>query len=204
MYIPTSFVQTELPVLHEFIERHSFGLLVTQRDEAPFASHIPFLLERQAGPHGTLVGHLARANLQWKESQLTEVLAIFSGPHSYISPTWYAEELVVPTWNYIAVHAYGRLTWIHEPTELLAIVNDSVAFYEQSLPDPWQLSAPKDFVDKLVQQIVGFRIEITRIEGKWKLNQNHPPERRERVIEALNNRADENSQQSAAAMRATL
>lgn len=200
MYVPPSFAEPDCKKLHDFVEAHSFGLLVTQSGQTSLASHLPFLLDRQAGPQGTLVGHLARANSQWDQVGGDEVLAIFSGPHAYISPTWYAEDLVVPTWNYIAVHVYGRVTWIDDPTELLAIVKDSVQFYEQSLPQPWQFDAPPDFIDKLLKQIVGFRIEITRMEGKWKLNQNHPPERRERVIQALSQRLDDNSQGIAAAM----
>ncbi|MDB5337923.1 MAG: paiB [Planctomycetaceae bacterium] len=200
MYVPSSFAETDREKLHDFVEQHSFGLLVTHRKETSLASHLPFLLDRQAGPQGTLIGHLARANSQWEGDDQAEVLTIFSGPHAYISPTWYAEELVVPTWNYIAVHVYGRVTWIHNPTELLEIVKDSVQFYEQSLPQPWQLDAPAEFIEKLLKQIVGFRIEITRMEGKWKLNQNHPAERRERVIQALSQRSDDNSQGIAAAM----
>ncbi len=201
MYVPSSFAETDRKKLHDFVERHSFGLLVTHQQGTSIASHLPFLLERHTGPQGTLVGHLARANSQWDQVDGDEVLTVFSGPHAYISPTWYAEELVVPTWNYIAVHVYGRVTWIHDPDELLAIVKNSVAFYEQSFPQPWQLAAPAEFIEKLLKQIVGFRIEITRMEGKWKLNQNHPPERRARVIDALSQRPDDNSQGIAAAMK---
>ena len=201
MYVPSSFAETDRKKLHDFVEQHNFGLLVTHQQGTLTASHLPFLLDRQAGPQGTLVGHLARANSQWEHVNGDEVLTVFSGPHAYISPTWYAEELVVPTWNYIAVHVYGRVTWIHDPDQLLAIVKNSVTFYEQSFPQPWQLAAPAEFIEKLLKQIVGFRIEITRMEGKWKLNQNHPPERRERVIEALSQRPDDNSQGIAAAMK---
>lgn len=204
MYIPASFVETNPQRLHDFIERHSFGILVTQSAGSPFASHLPFLLDRQAGPHGTLTGHIARANPQWKQMDSTEVLVIFSGPHAYISPTWYESELVVPTWNYIAVHASGLLTWIDEPATLREIVDESVQTFEQPLPQPWTMDAPDDFVGKLLLQIVGFRIEITRLEGKWKLNQNHPLERREKVIRVLQARTDDKSREIAAAMVETL
>lgn len=204
MYVPPSFNVTDLVSLHDFIEQHSFGILVTPDNGSPFASHLPFLLDRRTGPYGMLIGHIARANRQWRQGDMPEVMVVFSGPHAYISPTWYESELVVPTWNYMAVHAHGRLTWTEEPSTLREIVESSVSTYERTQPNPWKLTAPDDFIDKLLQQIVGFRIEITRLEGKWKLNQNHPLERREKVIRALRQRHDDNSQSIAAAMEATL
>lgn len=204
MYLPSSFVQDDQNALHGFLEANSFGVLVTQGTVGSTASHLPFLLDRNAGPQGTLIGHVARANPQWKDGEGTEALAIFSGPHAYISPTWYQVELAVPTWNYIAVHAYGRLTWIEDAVVLREIVDASVDRYERSQPVPWKLNAPQDFVDKLLAQIVGFRLEITRLEGKWKLNQNHPVERRERVISALRAQDREDSRAIADAMDATL
>src|SRR5438874_6033211 len=104
MYIPHAFAETDRTRLHDFIEQHSFGLLVSQFDGQPFASHLPFLLERTAGPKGCLIGHMARANPQWQQLGGQSGLAIFSGPHVYVSPTWYESEQVVPTWNYVAVH----------------------------------------------------------------------------------------------------
>src|SRR5262245_24231491 len=98
MYFPASFAETDPGKLHDFIEQHSFGTLVSQVDGLPFATHLPFLLERTSGPHGTLVGHTAQANPQWRELAGQTTLAIFSGPHAYISPTWYEAEQVVPTW----------------------------------------------------------------------------------------------------------
>src|SRR5438445_13331101 len=109
MYIPAHFLESDLPTLHEFIERNSFGLLVSQCDGSPFASHLPFLLERSSGSRGTLVGHMARANPQWEQASGQRVLAVFSGPHAYISPTWYEADAVVPTWNYAAVHVTGHV-----------------------------------------------------------------------------------------------
>ena len=109
MYIPAAFVESDPTALHGFIEQHSFGLLVSQLDGQPFASHLPFLLDRAAGTQGTLIGHMARANPQWRQSDGQTALVIFSGPHAYISPTWYEADQVVPTWNYAAVHAYGKM-----------------------------------------------------------------------------------------------
>jgi transcriptional regulator len=200
MYVPASFAETDIAKLHAFVEQYSFGVLINQVDGTPQASHLPFLLDRNAGPHGTLIGHMARANPQWKESEGREALALFSGPHVYVSPTWYDAVEVVPTWNYIAVHVYGKLTLIHDPQALLDIVRSTVQLYEAGFPKPWELNASVDFVEKLLRQIVGFRIEISRIEGKWKLNQNQPVERRQRVIRNLKDRTDEDSLAIADAM----
>jgi transcriptional regulator len=129
-------------------------------------------------------------------------LAIFSGPHAYVSPTWYEADKVVPTWNYVAVHAYGRLELIEDADATEAVLRRTVETYEAALPVPWRLDEPPEFVSRLAQQIVAFRIPIERIEGKWKLNQNHPPERRATVIAAFASRPDENSQEIARLMRA--
>ncbi len=185
MYVPPHFAETDPDTLHAFIERHSFGQLISLVDKVPFVTHLPFLLDRAAGPHGTLIGHMARANLQWRELANQTALVVFSGPHAYISPRWYEATNVVPTWNYVAVHAYGPVQLVEEPTGILDIVRRSVNLYESGMPRPWTLDAPSTFVDRLLTQIVGFRIEIARIEGKWKLNQNHPVERRKKVIDAL-------------------
>lgn len=179
---------------------HSFATLVSHVGGEPFASHLPLLIDAEAGPHGTLVGHMARANPQWRSDD-DSFLAIFHGPHAYISPTWYEDTDVVPTWNYAAVHAYGRLQLIEDRSTLEQIVRDYVAFYEAAMPQPWTISASREYLDKMLAAIVGFRIEITRLEGKFKLNQNHPQQRRERVIKTLTERGDENSLEVAVLMR---
>ena len=204
MYIPEAFRVSDLPTLHEFIERNSFGLLVSQHDGSPFATHLPFLLERTSGTFGTLLGHVARSNPQWEQLSDQRILVVFSGPHAYISPTWYDAELVVPTWNYVAVHAYGRVRLVESGDELFAIVRHSVEVYEQSMPRPWAIGEFDTFLERLLKQIVGFRIEIDRIEGKWKLGQNHAAERREKVIQVLEEQGDENATAIAAMMRQRL
>jgi transcriptional regulator len=204
MYVPSVFAETDLTRLHDFIEKNSFGLLVSRVDGLPFATHLPFLLERQAGPQGRLLGHVARANPQWQEAGGQTVLAIFTGPHAYISPTWYEAEHVVPTWNYVAVHVYGQLQVIEDPSALLELVQKTVQVYEQPMSRPWSLGGPTVFVERMLAQIVGFRIEIERIEGKWKLNQNHPIERRKKVIRALQSRHSEDAQELAALMAGML
>src|SRR5262249_56866648 len=113
MYAPPPFPVSAPATLHDFIERHSFGLLASQVDGVPFASHLPFLLDRAAGPHGTLVGHMARANPHWREAGGQTALAVFSGPHAYVSPSWYQAQPVVPTLNYTPRHAYRRAHVLH-------------------------------------------------------------------------------------------
>ncbi len=204
MYIPAAFAETDLATLHDFIERHSFGLLVSQADGLPFATHLPFLLDRTAGPYGALVGHMARANPQWHDAAGQTGLAIFSGPHAYVSPTWYESEQVVPTWNYTAVHAPGPVQLVEDEAALVEILQQSVQVYERTLPRPWTFDASGTYGRRLLPQIVGFRIPIEKIEGKFKLNQNHPVERRQKVVRALRERGGEDARAVAAMMGAML
>jgi transcriptional regulator len=193
MYIPAHFAQPDVGALHEAIERYSFATLVSGAGGELTASHLPLLLERAGGEHGTLLGHMARANSQWREAAGQDVLAIFSGPHVYVSPSWYEATQVVPTWNYVAVHAYGRLELMEERAAVESLLARMVAVYEAGQARPWRLDEPAEFVDRMLRQIVAFRIPISRLEGKWKLNQNRPAEQQQRVIDVLSRRADENS-----------
>lgn len=204
MYVPPHFAETDRAALHDFIEAHAFGLLVSQSGGVPFATHLPFLLDRNTGPHGTLIGHVARANPHWHELAGAPALAVFTGPHAYISPTWYEEEPAVPTWNYVAVHATGRAELVDDRDALRDIVARSVAVFEAGMPTPWRFEPDTTYADRLLAQIVGFRVRIETLEGKWKLNQNHPAGRREKVIRALEVAHDENGRAVAAAMRRTL
>jgi len=199
MYIPAAFHETDQTKLFDLIQQYSFGLLVSAAHGEPFASHLPILLDRSFSPHGCLVGHMARANPQWKQAADQTVLAVFSGPHAYVSPTWYESENVVPTWNYAAVHVYGTLRAFDEREQLLQIVTDYVDFYEATMPQPWTFDRTSEYAQKMVQAIVGFRIEISRIEGKFKLNQNHPLERQQKVVRALN-ASESHMDQSVAAL----
>ena len=203
MYIPRAFEVTDRERLFAFIRANSFGILFSQSNGQPCATHLPFLLETDNGPHGTLRGHFARANPHWQVIE-GEGLVVFSGPHAYISPTWYEAENTVPTWNYTAVHAYGHITLIQDKEELLQLVQDTVHFYEASMPTPWQFDSSHEFYRKMVGGIVGFTIEITRLEGKWKLNQNHPLERQQKVVKALQHSKDQNEQAIAALMAENL
>jgi transcriptional regulator len=201
MYVPSHFAESDPATLHAFVERHSFGLLVSQVGGVPFATHLPFLLDRDAGPHGTLIGHMARANPHWKELVGQTALAVFSGPHAYVSPSWYEAENTVPTWNYAAVHAYGPVRLVEDRDALLDIVQKSVTVYEAAMPRPWTLDGSPAFVDRLLGQIVGFHIRIDKIEGKWKLSQNHPADRRARVVRALQLQGGEDAMAVAEMMR---
>src|SRR5205823_11382641 len=163
------------------------------------ASHLPILLNGDAGPYGHLLGHMARANPQWK-SVLGEALVIFSGPHAYVSPAWYEQGGTVPTWNYVAVHAYGTFHVVEDRAQLLDILRRTVTAYESPRPEPWTFDESEPHVETMLRAIVGFRIEITRLEGKWKLSQNHSEERRRRVVRALGSQPDYDSQAVAALM----
>ena len=195
MYTPSAFVVSDRESLHDFIKSHSFATLVSNDGDIVDASHLPLLLDRDAGEHGQQTGHFAKANPHWKDLDGRGVLAIFHGPHAYVSPSWYAEQNVVPTWNYVAVHAHGTLRIEHDRDRLLDIVRQSVEVYEAAMPSPWRLDyAEPSFIDGLLNGIVGFTIGIEQLEGKWKLNQNHSAERQKRLIAGLRTRPDTGSQ----------
>lgn len=186
MYMPEAHRVDDRSQLHEFIEAHSFGILVSAADDCSLAAtHLPLLLHRDAGPHGTLLGHVARANPQWRSANGREVLVIFPGPHAYVSPAWYHSEAVVPTWNYVTVHAYGVLQIIDDEAAVLQTLAELVERHEHSRPDPWRFDASTEFARRMAGMVAAFRIEITRLEGKWKLSQNHSVERRKGVVAGL-------------------
>ncbi|QDT90084.1 FMN-binding negative transcriptional regulator [Gimesia algae] len=205
MYVPSSFAETDLETLHRFVEQHSFATLVTNAGDCSFASHLPLLLDRAEGEFGQLIGHLAKANPQADQLQSKNLLAIFHGPHAYISPAWYESNHTVPTWNYQAVHVYGSCILENDPAQLKQILKQYVAFYEAVQPAPWSIpDSDADFVDSLLPAIVGFRIQIKRVEGKFKLNQNQTAERQQKVINALRQQTGENQQAIADQMQANL
>ena len=203
MYVPAAFRESDTGRLHEFIRHHGFALVTTYGTQGLVASHLPVLLEATRGSLGTIVGHFAKANEQAVDFGC-EALVVFSGPHAYISPTWYETPNTVPTWNYVAVHAYGVLMPTDDRTVLAKVLESTVNKYEGSSPSPWLFDANTEFHQKMMEGIVGFEIPITRLEGKWKLNQNHPVERRERVIAALNAVGGEDSLEIARLMAASL
>ena len=186
MYTPPGFEVNDREKLHEFMEHNSFATLISSNEHEPFASHLPLLIERNKGTQGILTGHFARANPHWKVANGRRVLTIFHGPHAYISPGWVQSASMVPTWNYVTVHAYGVVRIIEDGVRLREILQRMVTRYESGRDQPWSMDFAEDgFIDKLAAAIVGFEIEIDRLEGKWKLSQNHPAERREQIISGL-------------------
>ena len=202
MYVPRHFAVTDTDVLHDFIEAHSFATLVTAQGEQPVATRVPVILERTRGPHGILLGHLARANPQWRSFDgVRECLVMFDGPHAYVSPSWYKNTPAVPTWNYAAVHVYGAPRAIHDLDALSSLVDRMVRTYESGMAEPWPGVLPADFRASMLKAIVGFAIEIGRVEGKFKLGQNRPIEDRIGTIEQLEASSDPSARALAALTR---
>ena len=178
MYLPSAFRQDDLAELHAQLQASPFALLTSAGATGVQASHLPLLLAPDEGEFGTLYGHFARANPHWRDLQGgAEALAVFSGPDAYISPGWYPAKAehgkVVPTWNYIAVHARGPVELIEEPERLLQIVSRLSDQHESGRERPWAVSdAPREYIDSMLRAIVGFALPIRRLEGKWKLGQN--------------------------------
>lgn len=185
MYIPKQFEVTDPEVLYPVIRQFSFATVVTHDGKAPVASHLPILLDEERDTP-RLIGHMARANSQWSQfGNGDDALVIFEGPHGYISPAWYETELAVPTWNYVAVHAYGAPKLIEDDAVLLGLVERTVEYYESGRDEPWKADLPADFQAGLLKAIVGFEIPITRLEGKFKLGQNRPQADIEKSVAAL-------------------
>jgi transcriptional regulator len=175
MYSPKHFIIDDSAELHAFMRKHSFATIVTHDGSVPHATHMPVLLESGRGPHGTLVTHMAKANPQWKHFENgQEVLCIFTGPHAYVSPAWYESSPAVPTWNYTAVHAYGVPRLVRDHDRFVQMLHDLVEYYEGDREGRWDGEMPCEFRDQLMKAIAGIEIEITRIEGKYKLSQNRP------------------------------
>ncbi len=192
MYAPSHFAETRVPVLHEAIRALRFGTLVTLTvDDTLEASHVPMLLDPEPAPFGTLRGHIARANPQWRSLKAgVPALAMFLGPHAYITPSWYpskkAHGKVVPTWNYVAVHAHGSLEFYDDPERLRALVTRLTATHEAGRAAPWAVSdAPEDYLRGMLRAIVGFDLPLQRLEGKWKMSQTRPEEDRVAVVAGL-------------------
>jgi transcriptional regulator len=180
MYVPAHFKQESIPILHEAIRRSGFGTLVTMGESGLEASHIPMLIDPSAGPFGTLHGHIARANFQWRRATTSvQAVAMFLGPNAYITPSWYPTKYktgkVVPTWNYVAVHAHGTIAFFDDPSDLRTMVTKLTKVHEAARSTPWEVDdAPAEYIDSMLKGIVGFKLSITRLEGAWKLSQNRP------------------------------
>jgi transcriptional regulator len=197
MYQPPHFREDRLAVQHALIRTHSLGLLVTAGPSGLQANHVPFLVDADGSEHGTLRVHLARANPQLQElTAITECLVVFQGPQQYISPSLYPTKRehgkVVPTWNYITVHAWGRPRVIDDAAWLRRQVEDLTLHKEGSRPAPWTVSdAPEQFVAAQLKGIIGIEIPIARIEGKWKVSQNRPAVDQTGVVAGLRGNGDD-------------
>lgn len=196
MYIPRANEESRVPVMHDLIRAQPFGSLVTMSVSggAPglVASHVPMVLEMDSNsPLGTLKAHVARGNTQWRDfTSSIDALAIFAGPHHYISASWYPNAhqtgAEVPTWNYAVVHAYGPLRAIEDPAWLLAHLQGLTYQHEAGFPNAWDLAdAPDGYIAQQMRGIVGLELPIRRLEGKWKASQNRNEVDREAVIQGL-------------------
>jgi len=196
MYTPSHFEETRVAVLHQLIREHALATFVTLGPEGLNANHIPFEIDPEPAPFGTLRGHVARGNPVWRDfSKEIEALLVFQGPQAYISPSWYPTKKetgkVVPTYNYIVVHAYGPLRPIEDRVWLRNLVERLTNRYEAARVEPWKITdAPADYIETMLGAIVGIEIPVTRLVGKWKASQNRPPVDRKGVISGLNEIGD--------------
>jgi transcriptional regulator len=204
MYIPKHFAIVETAACHQVIGQNGFGELVTVDGAGlPFASHLPFLIDTARGENGTLVAHMARANQQWQHfASGKPALAMFHGPHAYISPAWYATHPAVPTWNYVAVHAYGVPKIIDAPAAMEAILRRLVDANEAANGTTWRMSGlTEQYLGGMMRAIVAFEIPIDRLEGKAKLSQNRDATDQARVADALAASGDPSARATSRAMR---
>ncbi|MBM4381891.1 MAG: FMN-binding negative transcriptional regulator [Deltaproteobacteria bacterium] len=215
MYVPEHFAATDLAALQALVRAHAFGTLITARaGEAPFATHLPLALDAARGELGTLIGHVARANGQWRAFDgETQALAVFNRPHAYVSARWYPSAKQVPTWNYVAVHASGRPRVIDDPARKFELLRALMLEHEGALPEPARAlgKGPRDFadipfahLDKLLRGIVAFELPIERIEGKRKLSQNKKLSERRALIAGLEATGAADARAIAALMRVEL
>jgi len=205
MYNPTSFRIEEREAIHALMRENSFATLITMdADGAPFATHLPFVLDAEAGESGTLRAHMARANPQWRHFQEgREVLVVFQGPHAYISPSWYEVQPAVPTWNYAAVHAYG-MPRLLDASGLKTLLYAMVTLNEGKGEAEWQFEMGPEYVEQMMRGIVGFEIPIARLQGKLKMSQNRSETDRRQVLAALQASARASDREVAKVMQAML
>ena len=201
MYLPAHFEETRTPVMHDLLRAHPLATWVVQGADGLEVNHIPFLIDPERGPFGTLVGHVARANPIWQ--QLGPSVVVFQGPQAYVSPNWYpskhAHGKAVPTWNYAVVHAHGTPRAIESRDALLDIVTRLTRVHEGGQAAPWAVSdAPSDFIDQMLKSIVGIEMPIERLVGKWKVSQNRSEPDRLGTVAGLRQQGDAQSVSMAA------
>ena len=197
MYIPKQFQLNDKETIYQIMKENGFATIISDQLKDLSATHLPLMLDDQKN---YLYGHFAKANPQWKDLDNQRVLAIFQGPHSYISPSWYETNQAVPTWNYVAVHVYGDIELVGDQ-ELAQSLSELVSKYEKA-DSTYQLTdVGAEYIAGLSKGVVGFRIKIESIEANAKLSQNHSNERIKRVIEELEKLQSDNERQIAAYMR---
>jgi transcriptional regulator len=210
MYLPKPFEEKRPEILHALLREHPFGALVVMTATGLEANHVPFEIDPDPGPFGTLHCHLSRANQAWHDVVPdTEVLAIFQGPHSYITPSWYPNRHEtgkdVPTWNYIVVHARGPMRVIDDPHHVRGHLEKLLARHEAKRPQPWQITdAPADYVAQQIERIIGIEIPLTSLVGKWKLGQNRTLRDRNAMLQGLLEEGRPDATALAAAVQKTL
>lgn len=198
LYVPRTFSVEDRKVLDQLIDEHPFATLVTPASPEPFVSHVPLLRESDSA----LIGHVARANPHWQHATGVSSIAIFHGPHAYVSPTWYEKPAqAVPTWNLATVHVLGRVELLPEPVDAERVIGALVERFEGRGKNAWRFAMEGRPRETLVANIAAFRIVIERVTGKFKLSQNRGPIDRRRVIDALNATGDAESLATAAWMR---
>jgi transcriptional regulator len=203
MYIPRSFAEDDPETLYQIMREDGFALLISTGDDGPVVTHLPLMLELADDGGAVLCGHMARANPHLDLlADKPDALAVFSGPHGYVSPSWYGTAPAVPTWNYAAVHAQGRISLIDDPAVLAPMLDDLVGLYEDHRETPWRMAdLPAEYRARQIAAIVGFRMPITRLEGKLKLSQNRPAADAALVADALAREPSPDARRTADAMR---
>ncbi|TGN20701.1 FMN-binding negative transcriptional regulator [Leptospira idonii] len=201
MFVPSAFELKDVDLIHKVMGEYSFATLISMSGESLWATHLPLLLNSD---QTKLVGHIAKQNLQWKDLESKEVLAIFQGPHAYISPSWYETDRAVPTWNYISVHVYGKARLVSSESDLLSSLANLVKYYESEDSNYSLQNVESKYKEGLVAGIVGIEIQISRIEAKAKLSQNHSVERQKLVIQNLEKSKSENEAKIAEWMKENL
>ncbi|PAE29268.1 hypothetical protein CHI07_10360 [Paenibacillus sp. 7884-2] len=192
MYIPKYYRMDDTDTMIRFIEENSFGIIVSSGEKMLHGTHLPFLIEKNSDGSIKLISHMSKGNPQWREVQ-DDVLIIFQGPHVYVSPTWYEEEGYVPTWDYQAVHVYGKYIPKNSPEDLKEIMDRTIEYYEKDQPDPWDGNIPDHVYNRLINGVEGFHIQVTDIQGQWKLHQDHSEARKKRVANVLRRKEDQDA-----------
>jgi transcriptional regulator len=203
LYVPGHFAARDRAIAARLLHDHPFATLVTPGGAEPLVSHVPLIHVADCEPHGTLHGHFARANPHAAAAERAESLAIFHGPHAYVSPSWYADPInAVPTWNYAVVHAHGTIELSSDPAETRAVLDLLIQRFEATRDAPWNIGMSAARLDAMVGAIVGFRIRPKRIETKLKMSQNRSRDDRERVAAGLDAEGFADATSTAAWMRA--